>query len=197
MPYLRIITTSKKINNNKYIDELFSIDPDPRPRGNIVPDNWADGLPDGAGPELIEQRQHPLSWLPGGVGPKKSTVDNPIVYSNQLRATELFFVYGRTFSSLADQGKILLRYGKLNDDGRSVSTYIIFLQPAHWFEVLQPAFDNVRPYLSELFTVEESSRNITSSEYNSLVRSFNRDIAGMKTRNEGKCRLDFINAESL
>lgn len=197
MPYLRIVTTSKKTNNNKYIERLFSIDPDPRTRGNIVPENWNEDLPDDATPEVIEQRQHPLSWLPGGVGPKKSTDSNPIVYSDQVRATKVFFHYGRTFSVLSDSEKILLRFGKLNDDGRSVSTYIVFLHEAHWFNVLKPAYDDVKGFLSELFDVRETGREITTQEYNSLVNSINRDVTNMKVNNIGKCRLDFINIERL
>lgn len=197
MPYLRIIKTSKKVNNSKFVEELFSIDPDPRTRGNIVPENWAEGLPVDASPELIEQRQHPLSWLPGGVGPKKSSEFLPREYSNPDEAAGLFFIYGKTFRNLADDGAILLRYGKLNSDGRSVSTYIVFLKETHWTDILKPAFDDIHTHLTEVFDVTESGRAITDLEYNRLVTSFNSDIANMKVRDIGKCRLDFINKERL
>jgi hypothetical protein len=188
MPFLRIIKTTKKVGHTEYVSDVFSIDPDPKTRGRVVPVDVELTIPSDASTGVRYVKAHLLTHLPGGPG--------RFNYSDQAAANLALFQYAVEFYQLADSGNILFRYNKENDEGTLV-TYVVFTEKQYWLDMIKTPYDSLKTHLSELFDITEVEKEISDNEYSVLVSTIQNDISNMKNLNVGKCRLDFMNQRTL
>ncbi len=183
MLYLRIHTTQKKTDHEEFINQIFSTDPDPATRIVSRPLNWAEGITadSTAGFKLV--KEHELTHLPGGPG--------KYTYSDQTAANLALFYYALEFYQLVDTGDILLRYNKVDTNGKLL-TYIVCSDKSIWDNIVGSKYNTLTAQISELFDIVNSDQEITQTEYDELVASIYADINNMKNNNVGKCRLDCI-----
>lgn len=183
MLYLRIHTTQKKTDHAEFISQIFSADPDPATRTVVRPENWSSNITSESTPGFKMVKEHELTYLPGGPG--------KYTYTDQTAANLALFYYALEFYQLADSNNILLRYNKVDTDGKLL-TYIVVSDKSLWDNTLNVPYNTLKTEISELFDITSDEREISETEYNTLVADIYADINNMKNNNVGQCRLDFI-----
>jgi hypothetical protein len=183
MPYLRIHTTQKKTDHEEFLTQIFSTDPDPATRIINRPDNWADAITTDSTPGFKLVKEYHLTHLPGGPG--------SYTYADQTAANLALFYYALEFYQLADSGDILLRYHKVDSEGKLL-TYIVVSSKTVWDTKVSSVYNTLTTQISELFEISNSENEMSDIEYTALVTDIYTDINNMKNNSVGKCRLDFI-----
>jgi len=183
MLYLRIHTTQKKTGHEEFINQIFSTDPDPKTRSIVRPDDWAIGITPESTPGFRLVKEHDLTHLPGGPG--------RYTYTDQKAADHSLFQYALVLYQLVILKDILLRYNKVDADGKLL-TYIVASSKELWDTAIDKEYNSLTTQISELFDITNSDKEITESEYTTLVTDIYNDINNMKNNNIGKCRLDCI-----
>jgi hypothetical protein len=203
MPYLRIHKSKKNENFEQFIDSLFSVDPNPKTRESLKPDNWEALIKPTDTPGVSYMKRHELSYLPASsfrtslVPGETVQTDWSYYYSNPSAAISAIYEYGIALFLLVDSEDAYLRFHKLNTETEQIDTYLVFKNRDVWNEELDAKYNTLRPFLDEITDFVEEDRDMTVQEYNDFVTSIFADIEGMKTSESCKCRLDWIVKENL
>lgn len=191
MYLLRTNVSTKLIDNSEYIDALFGYDPDPATRADFRSDVVLHEEPTTEAEKsdkLRYIRTHKLSALKGSPGRSDTWTESEF---NIFRVVQS--EYGYNLYRAADEGGCLLRYSKLNEDGISITTMIVFADPDIWYSNIESHYQALENILQKHFILEGTTREISEEEYQGMVARIRADIDDMKSGGPTRCRLDFIN----
>jgi hypothetical protein len=189
MPYLRIHKSKKTVDNEAYILEVFSVDPDPVTRETLSQDDRTARILDEDSLGVRYIKSHTFSYLPGSIGAWP--------YSDYPSALSAIYQYGIELFLLADAGDAYLRFHKLNPDTREINTYIVFESEQAWTDKVEAKYNILRPFIDEITDFTEESKTLTDQEYNDFVSEIFVDVRNMKENGNGQCRLDWLNRYRL
>ena len=188
MYLLRTNYTKKLIDAESYFDAMFSFDPDPATRQDFrTPEQIAIADSKPADKQAFV-RSHRLNALMGSPGRSDT-------WTNEERSTyvTLSTEYGYSIYKGCDEGTIGLRYSKLLDDGETMMTQIVFLDPELWNQSVEGKYFDLELLLSKHFIINGETTQITEEDYANMIVSIKEDIADMKSGGATRCRLDFLN----
>lgn len=192
MYLLRTNVSTKLIDNEGYLEALFGYDPDPQTRPDYRTEALKEEFAQAAQNPLADKaryvRCHRLSSLRGSPGRSDTWTEE---YYNAFREAQLEYGYGIYKGS--EDGVCLLRYSKLNPDGISITTKIVFADPQFWYDNVEPHYMKLELLLQKHFVLDGTTSEITPEDYAALVAEIRNDINDMKSGGTTRCRLDFIN----
>ena len=146
MYLLRTNVSTKLIDNEGYLEALFGYDPDPQTRPDYRTEALKEEFAQAAQNPLADKaryvRCHRLSSLRGSPGRSDTWTEE---YYNAFREAQLEYGYGIYKGS--EDGVCLLRYSKLNPDGISITTKIVFADPQFWYDNVEPHYMKLEPLL--------------------------------------------------